>query len=226
MVDSLISCPHVEVVLFSTHEWPGRSATSLRFSPGGEAGVEAVIVRDTDSRINLREAAAVAEWLAAPSAKYHVMHESMHDAGYGEVLGGMWGCRRCANEGPHLPPCPGMAEALESWRGSLSEEERGSYGADMRFLASFLVPLLNERNSLHHVDGSDRSLGRLDSIPRCPFPNTVFRGFVGQPIDCRCRGDFFLSAGCDHCNRALPSSISSRLMGQPDVLAALSRFLG
>lgn len=225
MIATLESLPNVEVFLYVPEEWPGLSATSLRFLPAGESGIDAVIIRDADSRINLREAAAVAEWLAAPSAKYHVMHESMHNVEFGEIMGGMWGCRRCTDEPLHQAPCQGLAEALASWRSSTAVNECMSYGADMQFLANFLVRRFTKENCIHHVAGSARSFGRLDIIPWCPFPSTVYRGFVGQPINCHCTSDHFLSAGCNHCERVLPGAVASRLLCKPDVMANVIRFL-
>ena len=49
-----------------------------------------MISRDTDSRLNLREKAAVDEWLAGDK-DFHVMRD--HPYHRTEILGGMWGSR-------------------------------------------------------------------------------------------------------------------------------------
>jgi len=61
-----------------------------RFLPAGESGIEAVIVRDVDSRPTLREADAVHEWMAS-GRSLHIMRD--HPCHRVVILGGMWGCR-------------------------------------------------------------------------------------------------------------------------------------
>ena len=60
------------------------------------------------------------------------MHESQHDASYGEVMGGMWGARVFESDDLDNVPCPGMNDALLDF---LKSEEGGcAYGDDMQFL--------------------------------------------------------------------------------------------
>lgn len=59
-----------------------------RFSPFNDSNVDVFIVRDTDSRINLREYRAVNEWLQSDKI-LHVMRDHPHH--YYKILGGMWG---------------------------------------------------------------------------------------------------------------------------------------
>ena len=49
-----------------------------------------VLSRDTDSRLNKREKAAVDEWLNSDK-DFHIMRDHPYHAT--EILGGMWGCR-------------------------------------------------------------------------------------------------------------------------------------
>jgi hypothetical protein len=51
---------------------------------------DVVISRDTDSRLSLREAEAVQEWLDSPY-DFHIMRD--HPYHKTEILGGMWGAR-------------------------------------------------------------------------------------------------------------------------------------
>jgi hypothetical protein len=54
----------------------------------GEADVDRFIVRDADSLLNSREAAAVAEWIAS-NKSFHIMRDGItHDT---RILSGMWG---------------------------------------------------------------------------------------------------------------------------------------
>ena len=59
-----------------------------RFLPFDDKTVDIFIVRDTDSRINLREEKAVEEWLKSDKI-LHVMRDHPHH--YYKILGGMWG---------------------------------------------------------------------------------------------------------------------------------------
>lgn len=59
-----------------------------RFLPFNDNNVDVFIVRDSDSRINVREALAVNEWLQSEK-QLHVMRDHPHHK-Y-KILGGMWG---------------------------------------------------------------------------------------------------------------------------------------
>lgn len=61
-----------------------------RFDALNDPEVEFVIVRDCDSRLNRREAAAVDEWLKS-GADFHIMRD--HPKHASEFMGGLWGCR-------------------------------------------------------------------------------------------------------------------------------------
>ena len=216
-----------EVVGFARAEWPGRAAQLIRFLPAGEVSCAVAIVRDTDSRVNPREAAAVAEWLATPQAQYHLMHEAMHDDRYGPIMGGMWGARRLTSE-PGDVPCPGMAEAVQNYR----RQGLGSdYGDDMQFLKDFLSPRLSDSNYVHHADGDTSRFHFLAGTP-APFPHEQlteprpYLGFVGQPITCSCPPALFRSEGCPHVSaaRIMPGGVASRLTGNNQLL--IQSFLG
>ena len=66
------------------------TAMYWRFYPASESDCEVMISRDTDSRLNSREAAAVKEWLESGKA-FHIMRD--HPAHRTEILGGMWGVK-------------------------------------------------------------------------------------------------------------------------------------
>lgn len=62
-----------------------------RFLVIDEDGVDVVLIRDCDSIINLREKAAVEEWLTSNKV-LHTMHD--HNAGhYDPIMAGMWGIK-------------------------------------------------------------------------------------------------------------------------------------
>lgn len=62
-----------------------------RFEAIAEPDVEVMLSRDTDSRLSLREAMAVKQWLLSGKL-FHVMRD--HPEHNTEILGGMWGARK------------------------------------------------------------------------------------------------------------------------------------
>lgn len=64
-----------------------------RFLPAGEADVDAMIVRDVDSRVTAREFAAVSQWIDSGKTLHILRDHPYHRV---VMLGGMWGCRRGA----------------------------------------------------------------------------------------------------------------------------------
>lgn len=61
-----------------------------RFLPATEKDVNIFLCRDTDSRLSLREKAAVDDWLLSDK-DFHIMRD--HVQHKTSMLGGMWGCR-------------------------------------------------------------------------------------------------------------------------------------
>ena len=196
----------------------GRRLQMMRFLPAGEPGVSAVIVRDADSRLNPRDAAAVFEWLSSEK-KFHAMHEAPHDPETG-ILGGAWGARSLDAQ----PPLPDLYAQMRAFAASHSTDK---YGDDMVFLETYLRPLCA---SLCHHSAAAKG-GRLvsDVVPR-PFPSTSYRGFVGQPVNCpgRCGWELFVREGCPHVAAAavVAPEVAARIRHQPDAVAGVAAFLG
>lgn len=67
------------------------SAMFWRFLPAADSGVSAMISRDCDSRLNLREKEAVDVWLKQ-GTDFHIMRD--HPYHGIQMLGGMWGVRK------------------------------------------------------------------------------------------------------------------------------------
>ena len=226
---------------------PGRAGQLTRFLPASEVPAVRLLVRDADSRLNPREAAAVAEWIAAADADsddlinawtFHIMHEDMHDQK--TVFGGMWGARPIAVLGAAAPPLPELADAVlaclaRSDGGGGGDDDDPTradiYGADMLLLDAAIKPLLNARSAMHHVGGaaaessSHTTVTPLGTVPR-PFPASDYRGFVGQPVvDLECDyAAFATGAGPPSVRREVPGSIVRKLNHAPGVLAALGAF--
>src|SRR5262249_23762414 len=87
-IETLSAMPHVELVHIP--EPGGWRATLWRFYPASEPEVSVMISRDTDSRLNQRERAAVEEWLSS-DRDFHVMRDHPHHDV--PILAGMWGVR-------------------------------------------------------------------------------------------------------------------------------------
>jgi hypothetical protein len=141
-------------------EAPGHAGLFWRFLPAGEPDVEHVIVRDADSRLNVREKAAVDAWIAS-GRPFHVMRDHLHHRNF-PMLAGMWGC-----SGGSIPD---IAERIA----------RFSIGAvkhdDTKFLRSEIWPSIEDRCLVH------------SSVPEPlggePFPaHAAYPGFVGEIVD-------------------------------------------
>ena len=88
IITSLVERKNTEVFVMNEQgDWTGMF---WRFYPASDADVNIMISRDTDSRLNLREKAAVDDWLASDK-DFHIMRDHPHHAT--EILGGMWGIR-------------------------------------------------------------------------------------------------------------------------------------
>lgn len=103
-----------------------------RFEPASENGVEVMISRDTDSRLSLREKAAVDEWLESDKG-FHIMRD--HPWHKYPILGGMWGCKKKV--------IPNIKELMNKWN------KQDSYGTDYDFLANIILPIINDKVMVH-----------------------------------------------------------------------------
>ena len=121
-----------------------------RFLAASDPSAEYVIVRDCDSRLNVREKAAVEEYLASGKTA-HVMHD--HPAHSAPIMGGMWGIK-----GGILP----VESLLKEWDFS------SRHGDDQRFLAAKVWPLIKHDTLAHGNRG----------VPFPVHP--PYNGFVGQ----------------------------------------------
>ena len=110
-----------------------------RFFPASESGVEALIVRDADSRLNVREAAAVAAWLLSGKSA-HVMRDHPDHLGW-PMLGGMWGVR-----GGAIADIEANIANWGVW---------GKKGDDMLFLKAVIWPII-KGDCLQHTRGHSK----------------------------------------------------------------------
>ena len=91
-----------------------------------------VLSRDTDSRLNKREKAAVDEWLNSDK-DFHIMRDHPYHAT--EILGGMWGCRN---------------GILHGIAGLINDYQKGDFWqVDQNFLREKIYPLAKDRSHVH-----------------------------------------------------------------------------
>jgi len=114
------------------------------------------IFRDTDSRLNFREKAAVDIWLNSDKT-FHIMRDHPHHRF--PILGGMWGFKNNSKYN--------LQELLQSF------QPHNSYGTDYNFLGNVLYPIIGEDKVVH-----DPFFDKID------FPSKRFNEeFVGDVFD-------------------------------------------
>lgn len=127
-----------------------------RFYPAGESDVEVMLSRDTDSRLSMREKAAVDAWLATDSP-FHIMRD--HPAHKTEILGGMWGAR---------------GGFLTEMKQLIDQYHKGDFWqVDQNFLRELIYPRVKNVAVVHD-----------EFFERKPFPTPrVNHEFVGDVFD-------------------------------------------
>lgn len=129
-----------------------------RFEAASDPSVNAMISRDCDSRLSLREKLAVDEWMSSDK-KWHIMRD--HPWHCAPMLGGMWGVKGCSQ----------MTNWIASWR----QEDR--YQTDQDFLRDIVYPVASKDAMIH----AQFCAVEKDTIP---FPSRRDGlEFVGQVFD-------------------------------------------
>ena len=127
-----------------------------RFTAASDPAVEVMLSRDCDSRVNLREAAAVSQWLSSP-ALFHIMRD--HPAHDVPVLGGLWGVK--------APLLREMTDLIEGY------VKDNSWQVDQRFLREVIYPRVRKVALVHDEFYAKRAF---------PEPRKALE-FVGQVFD-------------------------------------------
>lgn len=94
-----------------------------RFLVADDPDVERFIVRDSDSRLNAREAHAVAEWIASGKKIHTIRDHPNHDR---PLNGGLWGGVKGA--------VPGIMDEIRKF------SNKQGYGGDLQFLNEVVWP--------------------------------------------------------------------------------------
>ena len=119
-------------------EWPAeRFGLFWRFLVEDDPGVDVYLVRDADSVVNIRECAAVEDWLGSGRA-FHVMRDLPTHAEL--ILAGMWGARR--------GNLPGMRARVEAFLAGQTGR-MGIRMADQLFLRREIWPVVRQHVLVH-----------------------------------------------------------------------------
>ncbi len=129
-----------------------------RFEAAADPSCEAMISRDCDSRLSIREKMAVDEWLDSEKT-WHIMRD--HPWHGTPILGGMWGVKGCID----------MSKWINSW----IKEDR--YQTDQDFLKFVVYPIARSNAMIH------ASFCAIEAYA-IPFPGPrEGLEFVGQVFD-------------------------------------------
>jgi hypothetical protein len=153
-IEKLKGFDNVELINMGVEgDWNGMF---WRFYPSSDDDVDVVIVRDCDSRVNLREKYAVDEWLNSDKG-FHIMRD--HPAHGTEILGGMWGSKK---------------GTIKEMKQLIDEYIKGNFWqVDQNFLREKIYPIV-KLNCVVHDEFFDNR----------PFPTErEYKTFVGQAFN-------------------------------------------
>ena len=115
-----------------------------RFYPASDTTIERFIVRDSDSRLSLRDVSALEDWEQSDK-KFHIVRE--HPVGHAWPLcGGMWGCL-----GGAIPDINHLINEYLGGRGDLhAPQHAGGRELDQYFLRDVIYPQYAQHSSFVH----------------------------------------------------------------------------
>ena len=149
-----------------------------RFEPLKDETIERFIVRDTDSRLNVREAAAVQEWIES-GKEFHIMRD--HDQHAALICGGMWGAtQEFIQKEKDL-----FDKEVEAHIKSIPFERiygaRGPYfNTDQPWLWKYIWPKIINTHIAHVLDLPKLKMTGREKLFPIENPDG---SFVGQPYD-------------------------------------------
>jgi protein O-GlcNAc transferase len=167
ILEKLKKMSHVKVILM---DGSPMIPMMWRFIPAFETK-QTVIIRDTDSRLNIREKLAVQEWLKSDK-NIHIMRDhpyhSIEHAGT-KILGGMWGCREGVLN-PYREIFYNKAQQDEIY---VKDEKLKLYGLDQNFLNDDIYDKIVGDTMIH---------ARYNKYEKWAndFPEISYNGFVGE----------------------------------------------
>lgn len=150
-----------------------------RFEPLMDKDIERFIVRDTDSRLNEREASAVNEWIEDGS-EFHIIRD--HEQHAAPIVGGLWGASH-----EFISKFEGEYEKLKesflkSYVPPIALHPRGPYfNYDQPFLWQHVWPRVRNTH-LAHINGKYQKL-RFTGRERYLTIELPNNGFCGQDLE-------------------------------------------
>ena len=153
IISSLAKYEHVEIEIVRESKY-GESYF-WRFYAAADPNVEIVIFRDTDSRLNIREKAAVEQWIESDK-QVHIMRD--HPLHFMPIMAGMWGVK-----GQYLNNIRVLVDQYLSSDLHLDQNpsQNSSYGMDQHFLYT-IYPFFKDRCFVH----DEFFIGEPFPIPR------------------------------------------------------------
>jgi hypothetical protein len=149
-----------------------------RFEPLKDLSIERFIVRDSDSRLNVREAAAVKEWEES-GKEFHIMRD--HPQHGALICGGMWGATNefIAKEAKLFDK--ELEEYLKNLHPQKIFNARGMYfNTDQPWLWQYIWPKIKNSHIAHIKDLPNlRFMGNEKLFPA----ENSDGSFVGQPFE-------------------------------------------
>lgn len=150
-----------------------------RFLAIDRPDVDAMIVRDTDSKLLKRDYDAVCEWMDSPAPLHIIRDAEAHNV---PICGGMWGAKRGAFQ-------RGIKPLIDMYLSTMlfadSANPRGCYhGQDQYFLWRVVWPMFASKHMAHIRHESELPEGKtLSIVPFCEryMPPLNGGSFVGQP---------------------------------------------
>jgi len=182
VINKLKGTPEIpsEIVLMPRSD--GNYGLFWRFEPLKDDTIERFIVRDSDSRLNIREAAAVKEWEES-GKEFHIMRDHEQHRVY--ICGGMWGATsEFINKVKNV-----YDSERDSFLRMISFEQlygkpgnpRGKYfNTDQPFLWQYIWPRIINTHIAHIKDLPQLKYTGREKL----FPiENADKMFVGQPIE-------------------------------------------
>jgi hypothetical protein len=133
---------------------PLRLGMFWRFKVLEDNDVERFIIRDTDSRIDLRDYSVVKDWLLSKKP-FHIIRDHIYHST--KIMGGMWGA---TNE---IKKIINYTELYNKFIDENKNNTKFIYGPDQDFLAKYIYPKVKELALIH--DNWDRYKEGAKQIP-------------------------------------------------------------
>lgn len=147
-----------------------------RFEALKDPDVERFIVRDTDSRLNLRERNCVKDWERSGKS-VHIIRDHPHHGV--RMLAGTWGATRAFAETVNYP------ELIKDFADKHPTNNGVHGGYDQFFLSTVIYPLAKKSLCVHDSHPQRRYVD--EAVTLRPFPalslNYPVNDFIGKPFE-------------------------------------------